>query len=336
MSAEVEIDVKLLVHDTLVNTYVMVFGNMPDEGSHTPDASTMAVLTEMFGTNLVRIRRYCCDAMLTHVWTIKKANKRTPFFVNSMLVSSAMVAFIQKHRTFLRTRFGSLISEPDNYFNEVYAEVYETELDYLNIAAESAFRGLEMDWEIISPTLYWYLLAVTGVKDMPCGRLDKDDVPDRWTRIIITHDDIRVTLDIAVGKERKKLHDIAARNVFIQAAERALYDASFQWSIRYRLIRTFQNGEGKPTIAKDFSALTTNDLMLHYPLVDRDKEFFATAKKALLEKGHVIEPLPAYEEMATKDVDADANAGTRGSGILMRGDKSLTGALSAASKVVDG
>lgn len=329
-----EVNWTTFIEDVLLRTFVAVKGNSPDSGSFRPDETTVNAVLAAFGESEESIKKYCEDALCSHIYSASVSGTHAPFWVNARLMSPQMLEYVSKNRGFLRERFAGVLSTPTTFYTEVYSDLVETEIDYLTYRAEFEFRGMPFDWSLIQPSLYWYIMVVEGVKEFPCDRLQGETPPEHWAFLPIECRGKTMDMDSAVFSERRKLAEAPVRRMFAGAAEKALYETARQWCESRGLMKLYLDRHKRVAISPEFSTLSSADIDITFPLAKRDKTLFQRAQGALESRGVVFSkmdydgdhPAPALEH----DPDSDEPPPTTSSrGVVARGGSSLERALSA-------
>lgn len=335
-----EVNWTTFIEDVLLRTYVAVKGNSPDSGSFRPDEATVNAVLSTFGESEETIKKYCEDALCSHIYSVSTSGTHAPFWVNTRLMSAQMLEYVSKNRGFLRERFAGVLSTPTMFYTEVYSDLVETEIDYLTYRAEFEFRGMPFDWSLIQPTLYWYIMVVEGIKEFPCDRLQGMAPPEHWATLPIECRGRTMDMDSAVFVERKKLSEVAVRRMFAGAAEKALYETSRQWCESRGLMKLYLDRHKRVAISPEFSVLTSADIDITFPLSKRDQSLFARAKEALEGRGIVFEPMEYDGEPLAPPLEHDPDSDqppptTSVRGVVFRGGSSLERALSTISSSPD-
>lgn len=269
---DVKIDLAQYVNDVLIDTYVKVRGHVPS-GGFIPDENTVSQLREAFKDKPVeKLEHFLRDAMFAHMSRTEITN--TPFFVNTHLLAESSLAYMVKHRAYLRSFYGSGW-EPRKFEQSVYGGVLQSEQDYLDMFGSYYLRTGKFikDLTLLNPTVWWVIWSVHF------KRLEFESCPETWLTKLVKHDGVRQTFEQAYSQEHHRLKDAARRQVAEHAAESAIRESALAWAGRQGAVHILYEND-VATVATD-SALPAALLECKTPLYDRDKALFQASRRAL-------------------------------------------------------
>lgn len=279
-------DWKVAIHDTLVDTYAKIRGETP-EGSFIPDDELVRKILEKFsGMPEASITKFCRNSMFAHM--LKTQKTRTPFFIKNIL-SKASLAYLEKHASYLKEFYLQNV-EPLQFFNAVYGEVLNAELDYLDVVGGLWIKGKhKLAWDIIQPSVHWIIFSQS------LGRIDHKALTV-WDDVVVEYDGAFVPMVKARGVERGMLGDSMRYNEAMTAARQAIYDATVTWAAGLGFINT-RVDENKEVVILPSSEMPVALLGVKTPLEARDRELFDWAASKVAERA--LDPLARKHEAST-------------------------------------
>ena len=298
----IDIDTANLVEDALKNVFLRVEGKFPtrEEGSFRLNAENVKRLEEKFD-NSAKIKEYCTNVLLIHLWS-KKKGSHAPFFLNQRVFSDNVVEYLAKYSNKLQKKYGSILRGTDLFQGRVYADIFDSELDYLRIASKCFIHDEEMDWSLLMPSVSWTIVCSGDLSEIPEGRFAKMAVPKVWWNFPILEDGNRVLFKEVYRRERVRLKPVDIRRVFMSSARQAFWDAGRQWAESVGILKTYvAQGFKEPLVMERASAINPSMLDLTSPLRERDTALFETAKQWLKERD-LIHELPKLESVLERDL----------------------------------
>jgi hypothetical protein len=242
---EGKVNIYRLVEDTLKNAYVRVTGNTPREGSFEPDTKTVRSLQRAFDKRdeLIDFLRL---SIACHVWMCEtgKHPTHTPFYVNNHLLSDKRLELLGKHESKLKDQYGETFNNPNSFNNQVYADVFGVESEYIYSAAAAFMQDIQMQWEMVTPSLYWILAS--RLQGRFSGLEKTDGLPDIYRECIVKHNGENRYLREAWSRELKNLSSDSKRlQIFEIEAARAFSEARIAWATSANLIQPYKDDMGR-------------------------------------------------------------------------------------------
>lgn len=270
------------IRKTLTEAYCQVTGVLPDDGGWTPNdevCEKLRVYEEEKGA--ASLNKFLSEAVQAHLHRTRTSH--TPFFVNSHLLSESSLTYLKKHRQYLRQMYGEA-SDPNQFTNQVFAEVYKTERDYLAMACHYHLLGQPMDWGVMSPTPFWVLASEMF------ERFSKPPT-QYWSNQPVNYGGKVVPLGEACVLERKRLSSSNRRTRVSEAANKAMLEAAQAWTSQNHLITFFYDDFGKLAHTPN-PHIDPSLIRVMKPLIDRDEALFSAARSVWESKGKTFKEKP--------------------------------------------
>lgn len=240
-------------------------------GSFYPNDEVVSLLKAAYkGKPADILLRFLRESMFAHM--ARTEITRTPFFVNSHLLAESSIAFVEKHKGYLRSFYGSGY-EPHVFSQTVYGAVMASESDYLDIFGNYFVRTgqMSLDFDLIYPSPWWMIFCDTW------QRLRRKDFPEGWFTQELFENGMRQPAEQIVLRERSKLKDSHRMKAAEQAAKEALEAAALAWAQRHRAVNMYYRDD-KPVVQSS-SPVVWDDLRVEVPLSVRDEKLFIKVRE---------------------------------------------------------